>query len=367
VKIVLVISSMGPGGAERVVSRLSRYWAQNGRNIVLLTLSSEPSFYELSDQVECVGLDLMSRSENKWRSTFKTVERIWVLRKTLKSLDPDVIISFMDKTNTLVLFATRGLGVPVVVSERIYPGSQEIGFEWESIRRVAYRFADRLVVITDAMRREFERRGYKNIEVIPNPAVPAPVNVSSAAPKGGRCDVKTILAAGRLEHQKGFDLLLESFSTLHKSYPDWQLVIVGEGALRPRLMKLADELGISGRLRLPGVVDNLPDHLACADIFVLSSRFEGFPNVLVEAMAAGTAVVATDCLSGPREIIRNNENGLLVPVDNARGLARALDLLMSDISMRQRLGTKARNVSDTFSLDGVMRKWNRIVDEAIAA
>jgi glycosyltransferase involved in cell wall biosynthesis len=175
------------------------------------------------------------------------------------------------------------------------------------------------------------------------------------------------MAAGRLEHLKGFDILIESFYALHQHHPDWVLVIAGSGELKDELERMALERGISDKTRFPGIITDMAGHLQGVDIFVLSSRFEGFPNVLVEAMAAGVAVVSTDCKSGPGEIIQDNENGLLVPTQNSECLSRALDLLMADSELRRRLGDNARKVVATYSLDKVMNQWNQVVHEAIAA
>lgn len=366
-RIGIVISSMGPGGAERVVSRLSADWVGRGRQVSILTLSPEPSFYELDARVEYIALDLMAPSGNKWAGAISNVGRLRVLRKTIRSLKPDVIISFMDKTNILVLLATRGLGIPVIISERTYPGSYRPGVEWEAMRRAAYRFASCVVAVTNDMRTALERRGIRNIEVIPNPVVPIAASGSAIRDGDTERGAGIVMAAGRLEHLKGFDLLIESFASLHRAHPGWELVIVGQGELRDELTRQAGACGAAHRIRFPGIVDDLPKALAEVQIFVLCSRNEGFPNVLVEAMAAGKAVVAADCLSGPREIISHGDNGLLVPVEDAGALARALDQLMSDAGLRQRLGESARKVAETYSLDGVMQKWDRIVDEAIAA
>lgn len=359
-RIVLAISSMGPGGAERVVSRLSGYWVEQGREVVILALSNTPSFYELNDRVRLVGLDLMSPSESKWVSVVSNFKRVRAMRKAIMDVRPDVIISFMDKTNILVLLATRALAVPVIVSERTFPGSYDPGIEWEMLRKATYRSASCVVAVTEDMRRALEQRGIRNVEVVPNPATANPVC-------GVQNGSNVVMAAGRLEYLKGFDLLINAFAALQHSHPDWRLVIVGEGELREQLESLAARHGIVDRVRLPGIVGDLTAALPGAEIFVLSSRNEGFPNVLLEAMVAGRAVVAADCRSGPGEMIRHEENGLLVPVDDEGALARALERLMSDPALRRTLGANARKVNETYSLDGVARKWDRIIDEALAA
>jgi GalNAc-alpha-(1->4)-GalNAc-alpha-(1->3)-diNAcBac-PP-undecaprenol alpha-1,4-N-acetyl-D-galactosaminyltransferase len=362
-KVALVISNMGPGGAERVVSHLSGYWVRKGWQVVLITLSGKPSFYPLSDRVEQVNLDLMSVSRSQWQGAANNVGRIIELRRVIKAQSPDVVISFMDKTNVLVLFATRSLGIPAIVSERTFPGSYKLNPPWKTLIKLSYRFAFRVIAVTEAMKIELERRGTRRVAVIPNPVLPPPDRVARSAPRNNR----VLMAAGRLEHLKGFDILIESFSALHQQHPDWVLVIAGSGELKDELERMVLARGISDKTRFPGTVTDMAGHLQGVDIFVLSSRFEGFPNVLVEAMAAGRAVVATDCKSGPGEIIEDDENGLLVPTQNTACLGRALDLLMADSELRRRLGDNARKVVATYALDKVMHQWNQIVHEAIAA
>jgi glycosyltransferase involved in cell wall biosynthesis len=170
-----------------------------------------------------------------------------------------------------------------------------------------------------------------------------------------------LVAMGRLGPEKGFDLLIAAFARLAATHPEWSLTILGEGRERARLEALVESLGMTGRVSLPGrAADPLP-HLAIAHVFALSSRREGFPNALLEAMAAGLPPVAFDCRSGPAEIITDGVNGLLVPDGDVDALAASLRRLMESPAERQRLGANARGVADVLSPDRILLAWDALV------
>jgi glycosyltransferase involved in cell wall biosynthesis len=172
-------------------------------------------------------------------------------------------------------------------------------------------------------------------------------------------DKKTIVAMGRMRHQKGFDLLLKAFASC--SNPEWRLVIFGEGQERKGFELLIRELGLEGKVFMPGVVKDSMSLLKQADLFVMSSRFEGFPNALLEAMACGLPVISFDCPSGPGEIIRNGVDGLLVAPEDVNAMADAMKRLMADGEERKRLGTRAIEVLDRFGIEKVMKKWEELL------
>jgi len=175
----------------------------------------------------------------------------------------------------------------------------------------------------------------------------------------------TILSIGRLVPQKGFDQLLAAFSGLVGRFPEWRLVILGEGPMRSNLEEMCDNLGLKGQVTFSGTITITEHLLRCAKIFVLPSRYEGFPNALLEAMAAGMAVVSFDCPTGPREMIEPGTNGVLVPLGKISLLESSLAELMSDPQKRARLGDRARLVRELYSLAEISRQWMQVLDDQI--
>jgi glycosyltransferase involved in cell wall biosynthesis len=176
---------------------------------------------------------------------------------------------------------------------------------------------------------------------------------------------KLLLAVGRLDAGKGFDILIETFSNLADKHPNWDLVILGEGSLRPLLEETVRESDLKHRIFLPGRAGNMAEWYESADLYVMSSRFEGFPMSLVEAMAHGLAAVSFDCDTGPRDIIRHELDGLLVPQGDVTELTVALDRLMSDALTRQRFAEGAVEVRERFSMEKVAGMWEKLFEEIL--
>lgn len=358
-RLAFVISSLRRGGAEGVLARLANGMAARGHDITLITLGATPSEYPLNATIRWVPLDVASPSAGCIQGLANNLRRLRVLRQTLRTIAPAAALSFMDTTNVLTLLAA-GRRLPVVVSERIHPAQHDTGRLWRWLRTKTYPLAHSVVVQTQAAKNFFPPPLRPRIRVIPN-AVPAIAQPHEAeAPGGG----KRLVAMGRLEWQKGFDMLLRAFAAL-QGHEEWTLVIYGEGKERAALESLRAELGLDQRVSLPGRVDDTQAALRGGDIFVLPSRFEGFPNVLTEAMACGLPVIAADCESGPADIIRPGEDGLLVPPGDISALAQALGLLMSDRELRNRLGESARSVVQRFREDNILNMWEDVLETAV--
>jgi GalNAc-alpha-(1->4)-GalNAc-alpha-(1->3)-diNAcBac-PP-undecaprenol alpha-1,4-N-acetyl-D-galactosaminyltransferase len=367
VHITFVISSLSSGGSERVMTIMANYWAAiPGKKVTLITLAAENTdFYALRQEVKRVPLGLMAVSGNPWEALENNLWRLRRLRQEIRASEPDVVISFMDWMNVLVLLAGLTLNKPVVVSIRTDPRRHHIGRIWSLLRRLLYPRAHAVVVQSEEVRRWAQRFVRKEmIHTIPNPvALPAyrPNNALGYSSPPGR----TVIAMGRLGPEKGYDLLVRAFAQCAAKYPDWYLVILGEGEERGRLESLAGELGIVERVSIPGQVVGPAELLRQADLFVLSSRFEGFPNALLEAMACGLPVVSTDCPSGPREIIRDGVDGVLVAPEDIGALSAAMGRLMADEAERKRLASRAVEVTERFDLQVVMGIWENILDEIV--
>jgi len=354
---------MTAGGAQRVAAALLNHWVNAGDELSLVTIaSSETDFYQLDSRVRRVTLDL-GRASRTWRESVANNFRIIMgLRAFMREAQPDVLLSFIDLVNLRVLAAAFGTGKPVVVSERVDPRQHPISRIGRTLRWLLYRRASAVVVQTPGIAQWASRIvARRAIHVIPNPISDQFLKRSStiSAPQ------HKIVSMGRLEFQKGFDLLLCAFAQCITAHPDWTLDIFGEGSEGDRLKALADDLGIADRVRLPGAIKDPERELRQADVFVLSSRYEGFPNALLEAMACGVAVVSFDCHTGPREMIQHGINGLLVSPNDVNALAKAMARLMSAEDERQRLGERAVDVAERFSLAKIAQMWRSLLEQAV--
>ncbi len=353
-RITFVIASLSSGGAERVVVSLATGFISHKHLVSVVTLNGrETDFYELPESAERRSLNISG--------LFQTISGLLKLRRSILSTKPDVIISFIDTTNVLTLWASLGLNVPVVVSERADPKMHRIGKIWDQLRRWTYPSAKRIVVQTSGALTYFLPQFESKVCVIPNPVLLPKISNQPIAhlPK------PLLIAVGRLVYEKGFDLLLKAFAGLKGRHPEWKLIILGEGPLRKILESLKEMLGLSGRVFLPGRMKNPYDFLKQADLFVLSSRSEGFPNALCEAMASGLPVIAMDCRSGPREIIRDGTDGILIPQQDIGALTEGMDRLMSNQSERQRLASHAVEIVERFGLEKVITIWERTLFEVL--
>jgi GalNAc-alpha-(1->4)-GalNAc-alpha-(1->3)-diNAcBac-PP-undecaprenol alpha-1,4-N-acetyl-D-galactosaminyltransferase len=363
-KVTLVIYGLTGGGAERVMSIVANYWVSQGWDVTLLMLvppTTQP-FYPLDPRIQLKSLDVASKSTNLWTVIANNWNRIQVLRRAIIASKPDVAIGFMNSVSVYTILACLRSNIPVIVSEHMYPGTNDANKIWQLIMKLTYRYADLVTVLTqNALPFYPAKAGYRAI-VMPNPVVaPEP-----SVPEPQLSRASSLIAIGRLHPQKGFDLLLKAFHKIHAKYPDWQLTILGEGAMRAELEQLRSQLKLVDRVHLPGLVSNVPTYLDRADLFVMPSRFEGFPMALCEAMAYGLPVLAADCLSGPRDIIEDGVNGVLIKTEDIDALAAGLDQLMSDPAKRQQLAKNAPSILDRFGVERVMDLWQEAIDRAIA-
>lgn len=358
--VTLVISSLNAGGAERVITTLANAWVEQGDNVSLITFEYQGyrPFYAINPKIKLYNLDLLIRNiPNPIVKIFKALKRFWMLRQAFKKQQPHCIISFLDTVNITTIISAIGLNIPVIISERVDPHYHAIGSLKNFLRKITYPFARHIVVQTKQIQNYFPQKLHKRISIIPNPVLLPTTGLPLPAIDFER---KKIIAIGRLEIQKGFDLLLQAFKVIHDKYPEWELIIWGEGSQRPVLEALRNQLNLRSRVHLPGLTKNVYQALSEGSIFVLSSRFEGFPNSLCEAMAIGLPVVAFDCGSGPIDIIRPEIDGLLVPAQQVESLANAILKLARNVKLREQYGNRAKEIVDRFSLAKILDKWNAI-------
>lgn len=364
-KVGFFIWALTPAGAERVLSVLANAWAARGWDIVVFTMDAPDatSFYPLAPSVQLRHLNLLKSSDSLTSALTNNLTRIRTLRSALAEARPDVLISFIDMSNIVALLASRGLGLPIIISERTDPSRRSIGRLWHTLRKLIYPFADGLVFQSQAVADWFPSRISQRGMVIPNPVPAPPAPQESPQPvKQGPC----LVSMGRLVPVKGFDLLIEAFATIHAQVPQWSLDMWGAGPELEDLQQKARNLGIANRVRFRGVTQRPLDALRQADLFVMSSHAEGFPNALVEAMACGLPVISTRFGGAVEDIIQDGTNGILVPSGDRSALAEAMLRLMLDPAARTRLGREATRVIQRFSTERVLALWDESIRRVMA-
>lgn len=357
-RILFLIYSLGGGGAERVTTVLANVWAKAGHTVEIAVLDGRsPAHYPLDPEVTVTDLRLADSSSNPLMALAKLARRVLAIRRHLARTRPDAAIGMMTTSAVLLALARVGLNVRAIGSERVYPPAYPLPAVWTALRRWTFGLLDTVVVQTQATRAWVEQHTRAGrIAVIANPVMrvsSAALSESAHKPKGSH----VILGAGRLVHQKGFHRLVDAFTRIAATNPDWDLVILGEGPLREDLTRQAADSGFAARIHLPGNVADIGAYYDAADIFVLPSYFEGMPNALLEAMAHGLPSIAFDIESGTREFVSDGHDGLLVPDGDPQSLSKALQLLISDASLRARIGAAAKCSSEAYSPEAIADRW----------
>jgi len=369
IKIIVIIPNLYNGGAERVTANLANHWADKGWQVTLVTFASEKTdFYKLHASVDRVVINFEGGRGKLVSIVYRNLRRIYALRRILSQRKPDVALAMMDLNNIILAFAAKGIpDLAIVGSERTYPPQLPLGSFRKWMRYWGYGWLS-VITANSSQTAEWLRKHTRarRIEVIPN-ALTWPLSVQQPCiePPSWLKKHKILLAVGRLSEEKCFDLLTTVFGQLSGAFPDWVLVILGEGAHRDLLEKQIRDASLEDRILMPGRVGNIGQWYEAADLFVMSSRFEGFPNSLVEAMAHGLASVSFDCDSGPREIIRHEIDGLLVPPSDAKALKGALTRLMQDETLRLQFADRAKETRQRFSIDKIAARWEKLFREAI--
>ena len=403
-RVAFVIAHLGAGGAQRVAVNAANALVSRGIDIHVITLSHRPQAYRLDSQVVLhtlsrsstdlatrLGTDLKTQhSASSFNAASATVpgspmsafaralirrghavgrplysvlhsgallKRIWCLRQRLKAISADTTLAFLTQTNILTVLATRGLGTHTVISERNDPRLQRHQYPIELLRRLTYRFAD--VVTTNSQGTLSALESFvarKKLAYLPNPLT------LNAIEESAQFTAPTVIAVGRLVEQKGFDVLLEAWAKVAPLLPGWRLAILGDGPLGGALQDLSRSLMIETRVDWLGHVSDPIPFLRGAKFYVLTSRFEGTPNALLEAMACGIPAVVSDASPGPRELIgRNGDAGLTVPVGDIEATARAILELAQRKTLRLRLGVAAKERAREYDVKKTIKVWLEIL------
>lgn len=362
-RIAFHLNNLSQGGAERVVSNLANAFAAAGCEVLVATEETGENEYPLDPRVRrvCVGLRPEDAGKNR---AAKFLLRIRYLRAFLKEFRPEVLCAFAQRANYRALTACRGTGVPVVISIRTDPaGHYDRLSDKLQIRRLFPRAAG--CVFQTTQQKEFFRPYLQdNSRIILNPIHPKYIG----RPLPGR-EERSVVQSARLVDFKNQLMLLDAFEIVHRRHPDFVLRIYGEDSgdgTKELLEEKIAALCAGEYVFLMGGSDALETELARGRVYAFSSDWEGLPNALMEAMALGMPVVATDCpCGGPAEIIEHEGNGLLVPIKDPEALAEGICRLIEDDALAERLGENARRIADRASSEVIFAQWRDYLDSVI--
>lgn len=358
-KIAFIIPSLTSGGMERVMVEIMQYIVEqyNEKCHLILYGSTREIFYKVPTGVK---LHLPNFAFNYNRRQWMTMKTMAFIRKTIKEIKPDVILSFGEYWNSLVLLSLIGIKTPVYISDRSSP-ELNLGFIHSKLRRILYPCAKGIIAQTQKAKEILENKtGNRNIRVIGNPIREISV------PEVQNRD-KIVLSVGRLIRTKHFNRLIDIFYSLNK--PDWKLIIIGgdpdKEKISEELQSQIEKLQLKGQVILAGKLKNIEDFLLQSSIFAMTSSSEGFPNVIAEAMRTGIPVVAYDCVAGPSEMIVNGKNGFLIPLFDDRLFVEKLQYLAEHKDNRELMGQYARESIKKFSSEIVCEQFYRFITESI--
>lgn len=360
--VCLFIPTLDPGGAERVLCILANGLIRNNfdvKIIVVYNADLNSCIYPLDDRITVIKMPDLDKTLYGWK-------KLWAHRKFFLSLNADIMIGFLWHMNHKLALSLLFCRTPIILSER-----SDMNYDLKKLNKKGltllywgFRHANAYVLQTQTIKQYMTKSHWKIpekiIHVIPNPVRSVPKDIIC-----GPRSSKKIAAMGRLDKQKGFDILLEAFAKLATKYPDWSLSIHGTGEEYENLLLQQQQLNLNKQVEFPGLTRNSYNELSKADIFVLSSRCEGFPNVLLEAMAVGKAVIAFDCKYGPAEIIKHDSNGILVPAECTDMLADALENLIINPEKRQKLGEAAKKVVEVYKEEKIIDLWINLINKLV--
>ncbi|MFM8250128.1 MAG: glycosyltransferase [Planctomycetota bacterium] len=361
-RIVCAIHGLSGGGAEHLLAGLASRLAER-HEVTLLTLAAvESDRYAVGPRVHRRGLDLISESHSLWQAVRANGLRVRALRRAVRELQPDVVISFCDQFNIVMSLALVGLQIPLIVSEMTDPRFHPLPRIWRGLRPWAYRRATAAVAISAASQPTVSGFHGRGARLIPPAVDEPPPELAVDRPPAGRF---RLAALGRLAREKRWDWLLRAFAELADEFPEWDLEIAGDGPLRGELQQLIEDLGLCARARLRGRIPEIWSFLQGASAWALTSEYEGTPVALLEALRMGLPTISVRSDSGIGEVIRADENGLLVAADLGSFVA-GLRRLLASTDLRERLSAAGPLTAAQYDWDTFVRRYEELAYECVA-
>lgn len=363
-KICFYLPHLAKGGAQRVIVNLSEFFAREGYEVVLVTtMIAAIEEYPVPSGTRRVLSDITgdeittSRVKNFYRR-FQKLRNVW------KTENPDIIISFIGMNNIMAIATNAFRKCPVLISVRANPPMEYYTRILRFLAKTIFIKADGIILQTKQQTGFFPKAIRRKCTILPNPINPEFVKDSYDADKEHPLRQKHIVAVGRVDINKNHFMLVKAFEEIAGEYPEWNLKIYGDGPDKEKLDAMIHSSPYQERMEAPGMISDVPDRLDQSRIYVLTSYEEGMPNSLIEAMAKGLACISTDCpCGGPDELIRNGENGILIPVGDTEALVKALKAILADAEYEKALGLNASEIKNTLNPTIVCGQWKQYIEQ----
>lgn len=349
-RIVFVINTLREGGAAKILTFVANLCIESFKDVYVITTFSGESAIPLDDRINLIDLKINIIKSIITKATWR-LNLARKLRNKIKQLDPDVVCAFISDVVVNTKLALIGTKIPLIAAERGDPYT--LPKVWQSLTKWAYNTCDFLVFQTE-MARDFFGEEVKNKSVvIPNPYISeSNEDVFQGVRK------KTVVSAGRFTEQKGYDVLIKAFKNVHNKFQDYKLIIYGEGKLRGEYERLIAELNLQDSVSLPGYMTHMQSVIREDSVFVLSSRFEGIPNSLLEAMTAGVPTVSTNCTpGGPAFLTENGRRGVLVPIDDVDAIADGIIKILSNEQYAKQLSLVGIELKKELEPSNISARW----------
>lgn len=351
--IVFLINTLQVGGAAKILKFVVEKSKHLFKKVYVITLDDDEQM-QLGDNV--IHLDNRISNGSKMMKGLWRVRAVRDIRKVMREIQPDVACAFISDVAVTARLATLGQKLTFVSAERGDPFT--LPKIWKYLVKWTYESSDYCVFQTDMARDFFDKMVVNKSFVIPNPYL----GVKDVMPYYGERR-NTIVGVGRFSQEKRFDLLIRSFAEVHKKHPEYSLILYGDGQQRQLYEDLIEELCIRNFVSLPGYVDNIPVKIREEGIFVLSSQYEGIPNVLIEAMSMGLPTIATDCTpGGPRFLTNNGRRGILIPVGDLKAMVNAINTLIENTKLAKNYSDRAKEIIPLLDSDIIAKKWVEMIN-----
>jgi glycosyltransferase involved in cell wall biosynthesis len=356
-KIGFVVGSLSSGGAERVISTLSNELIKKYEIVIITFIKSKP-FYFLDDRIKVIAC--INHKEQP-SSVFQSFKLNYILTKRISKIikreQIHIAIGFITSANILTTIAAKINRIPCIISERNNPLLEDVPRFWVILRKIVYPLADSLVLQTKGVKMFYEKKIKPHkITILPNP-------ISSELSKLQKHSLKKekiILTVGRLDKNKCQDQLIKAYKCINAT--EWKVNIIGDGCEKQELQNLIDEYNLNDKIKIISKVERIDKYYNKASIFVFTSKTEGFPNALLEAMHFGLPCISTDCNFGPSDLIEDGINGFLVPINDQIILKSQLSELINNEALRAEFSKKSKLRTENYKSEKVIAQWEKLIN-----